>query len=128
MKSDDFDLLCSALAFTAVAITGEKLAKDGAQRAAGLAYLIKEFCRSSAPEAFAALEPAQVRMPESPAGVSGKFEILDRMATAIASLMRENDGCLPQDLVAKGFTPEEVDRHWAMAKALAHVELNMLDS
>jgi hypothetical protein len=42
--------------------------------------------------------------------------------------MRENDGCLPHDLIAKGFTSEEISRHWAMAKALAQVELNMLDS
>jgi hypothetical protein len=50
------------------------------------------------------------------------------MATAIVELYREKGGCLPQDLVGKGFTNEEIDRHWALARAFAQVELNIMDS
>lgn len=57
-----------------------------------------------------------------------KFSVAERMATAIVAIMRGQEGCLPHDLVAKGFTRDEIDRHWAMAKALAHVELNLTDS
>jgi hypothetical protein len=50
------------------------------------------------------------------------------MATAIVELYREKGGCQPQDLLSKGFTNEEIDRHWTLAKALAQVELNIMDS
>ena len=132
MKCKDIDLLCAALAFTAVAMTSDSLTKDGAQRAAGLAYLIKEFCRASVPEAFVDIQAenrglAQPLVSTDP-GSEKKFDAADRMGAAIAQLMRENDGCLPQDLLAKGFTPDEITRYWPMAKALAQVELNRMDA
>ncbi len=127
MKSEDFDLICSALAFTAVAMTSDSLTTDGAQRAAGLAYLIKEFCRASVPHAFADMETA-IEKPFSSPEVEKKFELVNRMATAIAQIMRTAHDCVPQDLIEFGFPTEDVNRHWAMAKALAHVELNMMDS
>jgi hypothetical protein len=50
------------------------------------------------------------------------------MATTIVEIIREQGDCLSDDLVAKGFARDEIDRHWAMAKALAFVELNIMDS
>lgn len=55
-----------------------------------------------------------------------KFEPAGRMATAIIEIIQANGGCLPQDLNAKGFTPEEVSKHWDMAKSLAAVELRLI--
>jgi hypothetical protein len=57
-----------------------------------------------------------------------KGALVDRMAESIVGIMRERHDCAPQDLLAKGFLPEEVERHWAMARALAQVELNIMDS
>jgi hypothetical protein len=58
----------------------------------------------------------------------GKFGTAERMATAIVELYREQGGCLPQDLLTKGFLNDEIVRHWAMANALAKIELNIMDS
>jgi hypothetical protein len=124
----DLDMLCAALAFTAVAIKGEDKMPDGAARAAGLAYLIKEFCRVTVPEAFADEDAGFTQAVGADIAPQGKFGVAQRMADAIVRLMQENEGCLPQDLIAEGFTPEEIERHWAMARALAQVQLNMLDS
>ncbi len=128
MERTDIDVLCAALAFTAVAIKGEDKMPDGAARAAGLAYLIKEFCRMSVPEAFEDDEVDFARGAGADVAPQGKFGMAHVMAKSIVKLMRENQTCLPQDLVAEGFHPDEIDRHWAMAKALAQVELNILDS
>ena len=98
-------------------------------RATGLAYLIKEFCRTTVPEAFE--DEAGIRLPTPSVPrlrPQAKFGIAERMAGVIAKLMRENDSCMPQDIIAEGFSAEEVERHWAMARALAQVELNMMDS
>jgi DNA-binding XRE family transcriptional regulator len=57
-----------------------------------------------------------------------KVSVAERMATAVVGIIREQGGCVPQDLLEKGFTSEEIDRHWVMAKALAYVELNIMDS
>ena len=59
---------------------------------------------------------------------AGKFAARRAHGNAIVEIMREQGGCLPQDLAAKGFTYEEIDRHWAMAKALATVELKITDA
>jgi pantothenate kinase len=61
-------------------------------------------------------------------GDDNKFALHGRMATAIVEIMKERGECAPRDLAAKGFTPDEIKRCWAMAKALAHVELNWMDS
>lgn len=55
-----------------------------------------------------------------------KYEPAGRMAAAIVDIMRQQGGCLPQDLNAKGFTPDEVATHWHLAKSLAAVELKLL--
>ena len=126
----DLRVLCTALGFTAVVMQGgTPPKKEGAGRAAQFAGLIEEFCRASVPEAFEATEKENVRvadleLPEP----EGKFAFAARMAAAIVAIIKEKDGCLPYDLAAKGFTYEEIDRHWPMAKALAYVELKIMDS
>ena len=55
-----------------------------------------------------------------------KYEPAGRMAAAIIEITRENGDCLPQDLNAKGFTPDEVVKHYHMAKSLAAVEMKLM--
>jgi transcriptional regulator with XRE-family HTH domain len=57
-----------------------------------------------------------------------KVSFAERMARAVVEIMREEGSCLPKDLLARGFTSEEIGRHWAMAKALSQVESNIMDS
>jgi hypothetical protein len=42
-----------------------------------------------------------------------------RMARTIVEIIKETGACLPQDLNARGFTPDEVAKLWGMSKALA---------
>jgi hypothetical protein len=130
MTLTDLRVLCAALGFTAVVMQGGKLPKnEGASRATGFAGLIEEFCRASVPEAFEETGDENIRVVDlETSEPEGRFSLADRMATAIAAIIREQGGCLPHDLVAKGFTHEEIDRHWTMAKALAYVELKIMDS
>jgi hypothetical protein len=128
MKPTDFRLLCMALGFTAVVLQGDKIPKQhGALRAAALADLIGAFCQAAVPEAF---EDAAYGK-HGPAGSKESERTIataQRMATAIIEIMRETGGCLPQDVIARGFTPGEVERHWPMAKGFAHVELKIMDA
>jgi hypothetical protein len=130
MNLTDLRVLCLALGFTAVVTQGGKLPKkDGASGATAFADLIEEFCRASVPEAFEERGEPDMRVIDlETSDPEGKFSVVERMATAIVEIMREQGVCLPHDLVAKGFTRDEIDRHWAMAKALAYVELKMMDS
>jgi hypothetical protein len=64
----------------------------------------------------------------APTESEGKFGPAERMATAIVELHREQGGCLPQDLLTKGFSNDELVRHWAMANGLAKIELSIMDS
>jgi hypothetical protein len=120
-------VLCTALGFAAVVMQGGTLPKkEGARRAAQFAALIEEFCRATVPEAF---EQTGMHVVDLVATKPDeRFAMAERMAKAIAGLYRDQGGCLPQDLLAKGFTHEEIDRHWAMAKALAQVEMKMTDA
>jgi hypothetical protein len=43
-------------------------------------------------------------------------------------IYREQGGCLPQDLLSKGFTNDEIVRHWQIANALAKLELSVMDN
>jgi hypothetical protein len=123
-------VLCAALGFTAVVMQGGKLPKqEGARRASEFAGLIEEYCRVAVPEALEQNGHKEMQV----VGVintepEGKFGPAERMATAIVEIYREQGGCLPQDLLARGFTNEEIVRHWPMAYALAKVELNIMDS
>jgi hypothetical protein len=55
-----------------------------------------------------------------------RYEPAGRMATAIIEITREKGGRLPQDLNERGFTPDEVARHWHMARSLAAVEIRLM--
>jgi hypothetical protein len=127
MKPHDVRLLCTALGFTAIVSREGKVSK---KEAVSFAKLIEDFCQSVVPEAFEAAngngegDISEASNPESQMLES----VVQRMAEAIVEVYKEQNGCLPQDLIAKGLTPEEVDRHWAMAWALAKVRMNMSDS
>jgi hypothetical protein len=127
MEHQDFDLLGASRAFTAVAMKGGSGMPDGAQRVAELAELIKEFCQTNVSEAFAGKD-VMARAVGADVAPRGKFGTAKRMAAAIVKLMRANNICEPQDLINEGFTADEVERCWPMARALAQVELNMMDS
>ena len=131
MKLFDFRLLCTALGFTAIITHEGRVAKkDAAQRAKALAKLIENFCREVMPEAFEESNDENVGddIPVSSSPESEKNIIVaTHMAEAIVTVTKEKGDCLPKDLTANGFSPEEVDRYWAMAKALAYVQLNKTD-
>jgi hypothetical protein len=56
-----------------------------------------------------------------------RYEPAGRMAAAIIAITQKNGDCLPQDLNAQGFTPDEVAENWHLAKSLAVVELQLMD-
>lgn len=130
MTPTDLRILCTALGFAAVVMQGGRPPKKESNlRAAAFAGLIEEFCRASLPEVFdeAGGDARPASDPNDPKPES-HFAVAERMANAIADSYRETGGCLPHDLIARGFTHAEIDQHWAMAKALAHVEMNIMDS
>jgi hypothetical protein len=105
--------LCSALGFTAVAIVGGKLNPKGrAERARHIAGLIEEFCLE------AGGEPTATAQGDSNVG-EGISEAAARMADTIAKRKRAGVDTLSRDLIAYGFTADEIERHWALASALA---------
>ena len=55
-----------------------------------------------------------------------RYEPAGRMASVIIEVTKEKGGCLPQDLNERGFTPDEVARHWHMAKSISAVELKLM--
>lgn len=123
MTRTDLRVLCVALGFTAVVMQGGTPSKkEGACRAMEFADLIEAFCYKTVPDALDGFVSSVAVNPQ------GRFAEAERMADAVVEVYREKGGCLPHDLIAKGFTYEEVELHWAMAKALAHVELKMMDS
>jgi hypothetical protein len=54
------------------------------------------------------------------------FELQQHMAVAIGLIIKASGNCVPGDLEAKGFTAEEIAHCWPMAKALAHVMLDVV--
>lgn len=123
MNPTDLRLFCTALAFTAV-VTQDGLwpDKEAARRAGDLARPIERFCRETLPEQCSGNDR------EQGADASPGLSAAEHMAAAISAIYREKGGCLPQDLIGRGYPRDEIDRHWAMAKALAQVELNIKDS
>ncbi len=57
-----------------------------------------------------------------------RFAPTGRMASAIIDLTRKNGGCLPQDLLPFGFTPQETIDLWQIANGMALIELKLIDS
>ena len=123
MTRTDLRVMCTALGFMAVTLKGEKLPKnDAALRATVFARLIEEFCLTSVPEAITDEEANPASTPER------IDDTAERMTDAIVEIYKDIGGCLPQDLQNKGFTPTQIEQHWALANALARVQLNMRDS
>ena len=48
-----------------------------------------------------------------------KFSAYQPMVNAIIGVMKQNGGCLPQDLLPLGFSKDETVDQWRMAYALA---------
>ena len=46
------------------------------------------------------------------------FSTAGRMAAVIVEMKKKNGMCMPQDLNARGFTPQEVADHWDAAHFL----------
>jgi len=61
------------------------------------------------------------------AGDENIFAPCQEMATAIAKILKEKGSCEPSDLQGL-FPAEDIKRKWAMAYALAKVELNWMDA
>jgi hypothetical protein len=57
-----------------------------------------------------------------------RYAVYHPMTTAIVETVRAEGQCLPRDLLARGFLPEEIERHWKMSKALACIELNLMEA
>lgn len=60
-------------------------------------------------------------------GKDNLFAPCREMATEIAKIMKEKGSCEPSDLQG-AFSAEDIKRRWAMAYALAKVELNWMDA
>ncbi|MDD3181279.1 MAG: hypothetical protein PHD48_00510 [Alphaproteobacteria bacterium] len=63
--------------------------------------------------------------------IAGNEDIFSQclsMATAIVEMLKAKGECLPTDITAKGFSHDDIKRHWAMSYALARVELNWMDT
>ncbi len=52
----------------------------------------------------------------------------ERMVAAVVETFKATGKCAPKDLLLKGFTPVDVERHWPMAYALAKVQLDIKDA
>ena len=124
MTPTDLRILCTALGFTAVVMQGGRPPKKESNfRAAVFAGLIEEFCRATLPDVFGEVEKhSNQNLNLASPNSEPTFSIAERMANAIADIYKETGNCLPHDLMTKGFAQDEIDRHWAMANALAHVE------
>jgi hypothetical protein len=60
------------------------------------------------------------------ASESMRFSTAGRMAAVMVEMKKKNGVCMPQDLNAKGFTPQEVADHWDAAHFL--IAINNLSS
>lgn len=111
----DLRALCNALGFTVVVIHWHGMIRrkgEATRRALNFARLIEEFCL------------VQMDNPAEPSSEES-LAMVTRMADVIVDLVTAQEGrCKPDDLLAKGFTREEIDRHWKMAQALAYVRMN----
>jgi len=111
----DLRTLCHALGFTVVVTHGHGMIRrkgEATRRALTFARLIEEFCLEQVGDA-------------SDPSAEGPLAIVTRMANAIVEILTTQEGrCEADDLLTKGFTREQIERHWKMAQALAYVKLN----
>jgi len=118
----DLSILCTALDFFAVIIKEDTLSDGSTERALQIARLAEEFCSQHATgPAEADIVPVRTHEPD-------RFALHHHMAVAIVSIIKESGSCIPRDLEAKGYMPEEIARCWPLARALAQVMLNMTDA
>lgn len=61
-----------------------------------------------------------------PKPLDDRFSTQQRLATVIVAYTRLYGDCRREDLTAHGFLPEDIDRLWSMAKALADLELSVM--
>jgi hypothetical protein len=59
-------------------------------------------------------------------GADKAHEPAVRMAMAIVKLIQKNGDCLPQDLLAYGFTKDETVELWHLARSIAAIELKLM--
>ena len=57
-----------------------------------------------------------------------KYEPAGRMAAAIIEIMEIKGQCDPQDIRERGFTSDELGKHWHLAQSLAEVELRLIEN
>lgn len=55
-----------------------------------------------------------------------RFEPVARMADAIVAMILETGDCEQKDILARGFTRQDITCLWHFANALAFIELNRL--
>ncbi len=111
MTRDDYKVIFTALGFLAVILNDVPKDKQ-ALRAAAIASLIESFCMATVPEAFGD-------------DTENASDIRDRMAVAIARIIKADGECHPHNLKDHRFTPDEIARYWPSAYALACVSLNI---
>lgn len=116
-------LLFTALAFTSVVGRDGLPSEDKAPKITALAGLMDAYCRAAVPEAFA--PTTKRRKPVKCAVVQGHDDdmaLSSRMASAIVAVLERQGTCEPSALATHGFSPEDIERCWPLAKALAEVE------
>jgi hypothetical protein len=84
-----------------------------------IARLAEEFC------SLHATGPAEEDIVPVSAHDPDRFALHQHMAVAIISIIKASGSCVPRDLKAKGYTPEDIARCWPSARALAQVMLHM---
>jgi len=60
--------------------------------------------------------------------VNDKFAPYQRMANAIIAVTEKHGGCMPHDLIPCGFSKQEITDLWDMARAMADVELKLMEN
>ena len=117
----DLSIFCTALGLFAVIIKEDTLGDGSTERALQIARLAEEFCRIHTDGAEIDPVPVSAHDPD-------RFVLHQHMAVAIISIIKESGSCVPRDLEAKGYTPEDIAQCWALARALAQVMTNMTDA
>ncbi len=117
----DVRILCTALGFFAVIVKEDTVSDGSTERAMQIAQLAEECCHIHATDAEAAPVPVSAPAPD-------RFDLHQHRAVAIVSIIKDRGDCLPRDLAAKGYTPDDIARCWPLARALADVMLHRMEA
>lgn len=60
--------------------------------------------------------------------LGNKYSAHKRLANGIIHVTRKNGSCAEQDLLPLGFPIEEIAERWHMARAMADVELRLMNA